>query len=173
MKEKYCYESVNDEIARHDVLLFISLLLFIFALIKRESVSNKVFFTLISISILMFVCWIGFFEMQGFFIADDDAVTFGRIFKRRIEYSSIKSISLSKAIRTYRSSSGYRAKTHRKYASLVETITFHCEEGDYSFTDVLVPYREYKSPGEPMVMYNNDWSNSAFSRLKNFIESNE
>ena len=62
MKEKYCYESVNDEIARHDVLLFISLLLFIFALIKRESVSNKVFFTLISISILMFVCWIGFFD---------------------------------------------------------------------------------------------------------------
>ena len=128
MKEKYCYESVNDEIARHDVLLFISLVLFIFAFIKRESVSNKVFFALISISILMFVCWIGFFEMQGFFIAGDDAVTFGRIFKRRI---------------------------------------------DYSFTDVLVPYREYKSPCEPMAMYNNDWSNSVFSRLKNFIESNE
>ena len=173
MKEKYCYESVNDEIARHDVLLFISLVLFIFAFIKRESVSNRVFFALISISILMFVCWIGFFEMEGFFIADDNAVIFGRIFKKRIDYSSIKSISLSKAIRTYRSSGGYRAKTHRKYAYLVETITFHCEDGDYSFTDVLVPAHEYKSPGEPMAMYNNDWSNSVFSRLKNFIESNE
>ena len=36
---------------------------------------------------------------------------------------------------------------------------------------LLVQNHEYKSLGEPLTEYNKDWSNSAFSRLKNYIES--
>ena len=32
---------------------------------------------------------------------------------------------------------------------------------------------EYKSSGEPLTEYNKDWSNSTFSRLKNYIESKD
>ena len=171
MKEKYCYESVKDDITGYDVPLFAAIILMVIAFIKRDSIDNSIFFAMLGISIFLFICWIGFYQIEGIVRANDTAVTFGRIFKKRIEYRSIRSINLSKEIRSYRTSIGYRAKSHRKYTRLVETITFHCEDGDHSFTCVLIPSHEYKSPGEPMSMYNNDFSNSTFTRLKNLIES--
>ena len=171
MKEKYCYESVKDEITWADAppVAFIGLL--VIAFIIRDSHDNWVFFTLISIAFLILICWIAFYRIEGIFIADDNAVTFGRIHKKRIEYSSIRSIDLKKEVRSYKTSVGYRAKVHKKYTSFVEIITFHCEGVDYSFACVLVQNHEYKSPGEPLIEYNKDWSNSAFSRLKTYIES--
>ena len=173
MKEKYICESVKDEISGCDIPPCVSIILLVIAFIIRDYYDDRIFFGLIAISIFVIICWIGFYKIEGIFTADDTAVTFGRIFKKRIDYSSIKSIDLRKEIRSYKMSTGYRTKSRRKYTSLVETITFHCEDGDHSFTCALVPYHEYKRPGEPMSMYNNDWSDSTFSKLKNFIESND
>ena len=164
MEEKYSYESVTDEIPKHDILLFAALALFLIAFVKRNSFDARVVFALVAIAILLFVCWVGFLRMEGYFIADNYAVTFGRIFKKKIDYSSIKSITLSKELRKYRAS-------RRQFAYLVEKITFHCEDGDYSFADQLGQPMDYKLPGEPYSLYRKDWSNSAFSRLKDFIES--
>jgi hypothetical protein len=162
MKEKYTYES-DKESPPEDTILFISLALFVITFIIRGSLERKGFFTLLSISLVLFICWVVFLNLQGFFAADDKAVTFGRIFKKRIEYSSIKSIDMVRS--TIR-----RRHKRRRYAKLVEWITFHCEDGDHRFAGVLVPEREIRSSGEEMAMFNNDWSNSPFSRLKIYIE---
>ena len=162
MKEKYTYEALKD-FEPMDTLLLVSLALFIIAFIKREAIETKVFFMLLAISLVLFICWVFFLNLQGFFAADDKAVTFGRIFKKRIEYSSIKSIDMVR-------STIKRRHKHRRYAKLVEWITFHCEDGDHRFAGVLVPEREIRSSGEEMAMFNNDWSNSPFSRLKIYIE---
>lgn len=164
MKEKYSYESVKDEIRKHDILLFAALALFLIAIVKQDSFDTRVVYALVAIAFLLFVCWVGFFRMEGYFIADNYAVTFGRIFKKKIDYSSIKSITLSKELRKYRAS-------RRNFAYLVEKITFHCEDGDYSFADQLSQVIDCKSPSDPYSLYSKDWSNSAFSRLKDFIES--
>ena len=162
MKEKYRYESLKD-LEPKDALLFVSLALFIIAFIKREALETKVFFMLLAISLVLFSCWIIYLNFQGSFTADDKAVTFGKIFKKRIDYSSIKSIDMSKSTIT-------RRQKHKRYAKLVEWITFHCEDGDHKFAGVLVPEQECRSPGSEMSMYHNDWSVSPFSRLKIYIE---
>ena len=162
MKEKYTYESDKD-FEPMDTLLLVSLALFIIAFIMHDALERIVFFILLSISLVFFICWITYLNLQGFFTADDDAVTFGRIFKKRIEYSSIKSIDMCRSTIT-------RRHKRRRYARLVEWITFHCDDGDHRFAGILVPERECSSPGEEMSMYDNDWSVSPFSRLKKFIE---
>ncbi|SEK37854.1 hypothetical protein [Ruminococcus albus] len=162
MKEKYRYESLKD-LEPMDALLFVSLALFIIALIKREALETKVFFTLLAISLVLFSCWIIYLNLQGSFTADDKAVTFGKIIKKRIDYSTIKSIDMSRSTIT-------RRQKRKRYAKLVEWITFHCEDGDHKFAGVLVPEQECRSPGSEMSMYHNDWSVSPFSRLKIYIE---
>ena len=163
MKEKYTYESLK-EFPPENTILFISLALFFITFIMHESLERIVFFTLLSIALVLFICWVVFVNLQGFFAADENAVTFGRIFKKRIEYSSIKSIDMCCSTLTRRSK-------RQRYAELVEWITFHCEDGDHKFKGVLVLEREIKSSGEEMTMFNNyDWSKSPFSRLKRYIE---
>jgi hypothetical protein len=164
MKEKYSCDSVKDEISGRDIPQCASVILLVIAFIIRDYYDNKIFFGLIAISIFVSICWIGFYKIEGIFTADDTAVTFGRIFKKRMDYSSIKSITLHKELRKYRAS-------RRNFAYLVEKITFHCEDGDYSFADQLGKEIDCKSPGDPYSLYSKDWSNSAFSRLKDFIES--
>ena len=171
MKEKYSYETVKDDISVEYVPLYISYALLIISLIIRAFCETIVFVVMLAISFLFFICWLVLLNLKGFVSTDDNAVTFGRIFKKRIEYSSIKSIDLKKEIRTYRSSVGYRAKSHKKHASLVELIIFHCEDGDHSFACTLVPYHEYQQGGENLSLYSKDWSQSTFARLKDFIES--
>ena len=162
MKEKYRYESLKD-LEPKDALLFVSLALFIIAFIKREAIETKVFFMLLAISLVLFSCWIIYLNFQGSFTADDKAVTFGKIFKKRIDYSTIKSIDMSRSTIT-------RRQKRKRYSKLVEWITFHCEDGDHKFAGVLVPEQECRSPGSEMSMYHNDWSVSPFSRLKVYIE---
>lgn len=165
MKEKFCYESANDELEKADALVFAALGLTVFAFIIKSSLGTAVFFTLIGISVVLFILWLVQLDLKGFFAADENAVTFGRIFRKRIEYSAIKSIELYKTIRTHRDS-----KRHRDQARLIEKITFKCEDGDHSFACVLVPSKEYRSPGEAYSLLQKDWSNSAFSLLKVYIE---
>ena len=162
MKKKYCYESDKD-LEPADALMLGSLALFIIAFIKRDAIETKVFFTLLAISLVLFICWIIYLNLQGSFTADDKAVTFGKFSKKRIEYSSIKSIDICRSTKT-------RRKNHKRYAKLVEWITFHCEDGDHRFAGVLVPERECSSPGSEMSMFNDDWSVSPFWQLKRYIE---
>lgn len=162
MKKKYCYESDKD-FEPADALMLGSLALFIIAFIKRDAIETKVFFTLLAISLVLFICWIIYLNLQGSFTADDKAVTFGKFSKKRIEYSSIKSIDICRSTIT-------RRKNHKRYAKLVEWITFHCEDGDHRFAGVLVPERECSSPGSEMSMFNGDWSVSPFWQLKSYIE---
>ncbi len=162
MKKKYCYESDKD-FEPADALILGSLALFIIAFIKRDAIETKVFFTLLAISLVLFICWIIYLNLQGSFTADDKAVTFGKFSKKRIEYSSIKSIDICRSTKT-------RRKNHKRYAKLVEWITFHCEDGDHRFAGVLVPERECSSPGSEMSMFKGDWSVSPFWQLKSYIE---
>ena len=162
MKKKYCYESDKD-FEPADSLILGSLALFIIAFIKRDAIETKVFFTLLAISFMIFICWIIYLNLQGSFTADDKAVTFGKFSKKRIEYSSIKSIDMCRSTKT-------RRQNHKKYAMLVEWITFHCEDGDHRFAGVLVPERECSSPGSEMSMFKGDWSVSPFWQLKRYIE---
>ena len=157
-EKKYCYESDKD-LEPADALILGSLALFIIAFIKRDAIETKVFFTLLAISLVLFICWIIYLNLQGSFTADDKAVTFGKFSKKRIEYSSIKSIDICRSTIT-------RRKNHKRYAKLVEWITFHCEDGDHRFAGVLVSERECCSPGSEMSMFNGDWSVSPFSQLK-------
>ena len=161
MKEKYTYGSVKE--SEEYILPSASTVLLCIALIKRDSLESRVFFTLISVSILLFICWISYFLIERTFTADNSTVTFGRFFKKRIEYSSIKSIDMCRSTIT-------RRKNHKSYAKLVEWITFHCEDGDHRFAGVLVSERECSSRGSEMSMFKGDWSVSPFWQLKRYIE---
>jgi hypothetical protein len=171
MKEKYTYESVKDGNLIEGTVILVGAALLLIAFIQRDSFDKRILLTMIFIAISIFICLIAFYNLEGRFNADDTSVTFGKIFKRKIEYSSIKSIDLRKEKREYTKAKGYKYNGHSKYTSLTEIITFHCEDGDHSFACVLVPYHEYKKPGEPSSMFAKDWSESTFSRLKNYIES--
>ena len=171
MKEKYTYESVKDGNMIECTVILVASALLLIAFIQRDSLDKQVILSLIIISISIFICLFSFYNLEARFTADDTSVTFGKIFKKKITYSSIKSIDLRKEKREYTKAKGYKFNGHSKYTSLTEIITFHCEDGDYSFACVLVPYHEYKSPSDPMSMYSKDWSDSAFSRLKKYIES--
>ena len=164
MKKKYCSESDKD-LEPADALMLGSLALFFIALFikKRYAIETKVFFTLLAISLVLFICWIIYLNLQGSFTADDKAVTFGKFSKKRIEYSSIKSIDMCRSTIT-------RRKNHKSYAKLVEWITFHCEDGDHRFAGVLVSERECSSRGSEMSMFKGDWSVSPFWQLKRYIE---
>ena len=64
MKEKYTYEALKD-FEPMDTLLLVSLALFIIAFIIRGSLERIVFFTLLSISLVLFICWVVFLNLQG------------------------------------------------------------------------------------------------------------
>jgi hypothetical protein len=100
--------------------------------------------------------------------ADDNAVTFSRILRKRIEYSSIKSIDIRTEKRTYKTKEGMRRITHTYYT---EIITFHCEDGDHSFAGRLDPgLKTLSSLNGSTVVLPDDMTYSTFSRLKVYIE---
>ena len=164
MKEKYTYGSVKE--SEEYILPSASTVLLCIAFINRDSLESRVFFTLISVSILLFICWLGSFLIERTFTADNSTVTFGRFFKKRIEYSSINSIDLRCETRSYKKRSSHR---YIKYISTVEIITFHCEDGDHSFASELIPSHEINKPSG---VSPEDIENSKFSRLKRYIEDN-
>jgi hypothetical protein len=169
MKEKYTYETVKDDShATEGLLFFVGFALMIYLFMKGSDLERLTFWILTFICVSVLGCWIGRFIFPMRFAADDYAVTFSRIFRKKIPYSSIKSIDLRTEKRTYKTKSGNRTVRH---TTTTEIITFHCEKGDHSFAS------ELESSQKSLAWVNNstivsadDMTYSAFSRLKVYIE---
>ncbi|WP_296586544.1 hypothetical protein [Ruminococcus sp.] len=168
MKEKYEYESVKEIGTLDSILLFGGIILLFFSIIKHSDLEPRTFRILASIASSALICWLARLLVPMHFTADETAVTFRRFFRKKIVYSSIKSIDLRTEKRTYKTKSGYRTVRH---TTTTEIITFHCEKGDHSFAS------ELESSQKSLAWVNNstivspdDMTYSPFSRLKVYIE---
>jgi hypothetical protein len=168
MKEKYQYSTVKDTTTPEALILFAGLGLMIYLCANHSDLERLTFWILTFICVSVLGCWIGRFIFPIRVAADDYAVTFSRIFRKKIPYSSIKSIDLRTEKRTYKTKSGNRTVRH---TTTTEIITFHCEKGDHSFAS------ELESSQKSLAWVNNstivspdDTTYSPFSRLKVYIE---
>ena len=165
MKEKYDYDTVNDTSAAEGLIFFAAVGLMIYLFMKGDHLDRRIFWILVFISGSVLAFFIGRILVSVRFSADDNAVTFSRIFRKRIPYSSIKSIDLRTETRSFKKKkTKYQIVT---YTGVTEIITFHCEDGDHSFAGILVPSHEENKPSGVSA---EDMANSKFSRLKNYIE---
>ena len=169
MKEKYAYESVKEIGTLDAVLLFGGVILFCYLMLKRDYLESRTIWILVLIIVSLWCCFIGRIVISMRFTADDNAVTFRRICRKRIAYSSIKSIDLHTEARTYKTKEGMRHIKHKYY---VEIITFHCENGDYSFAGSLDPaLKTLTSARISDIVSPDDMTYSSFSRLRIYIEN--
>ncbi|MBQ5310924.1 MAG: hypothetical protein ILP19_02635 [Oscillospiraceae bacterium] len=168
MKEKYAYESVKEIATLDAVLLFGGIILFCYLMIKHDYLESRTILILVFIIASLWCCFIGRIVISMRFAADDNAVTFSRIFTKRIAYSSIKSIDLRTEKRTYKTKEGMR---HIRHTYHTEIITFHCEDGDHSFAGRLDPkLKTLTSVSSSDNVSPDDMTYSPFSRLKIYIE---
>lgn len=165
MKEKYTYDSIKDNYNGNKIIAVIVLILMAFLLKFGGSMDRWLYILSALILLPLMVFSVSNFSFNTVFLADDNAVTFGRVFRKKIPYSSIKSIDIRHETRSYT----YK-KSKRTYVA--EIITFHCEDGDHSFAGMIEPSRKSLTyiQGSTGVSAE-DKANSAFSRLKYFIES--
>ncbi len=164
MKVKYRYDTLSGSQTHITVILIVIIAVISFVkLYSDRTGSNADLILLILTSVMMYFVLYTFHT--SVFYADDNCVTFGRIFKKRIAYSSIRDIDIRTEVReqVYR-----RAKRSR----VTEIITFHCDDGDHSFAGIIEPSRKSLTyvQGSTGVTAE-DKANSAFSMLKYFIES--
>ncbi|EGC03907.1 hypothetical protein [Ruminococcus albus] len=164
MKEKY----KKDTISRNKTPLLVACIVFlaiacVLKIYSDRTGKNLDLYMILSLG-AMFYCAL-FPVWTSVFTADDNAVTFGRVFRKKIPYSSIRSIDIQTEKRTYR-------RNRHDYSYVAEIITFHCEDGDHSFAGMIEPSRKSLTyvQGSTGVSAE-DKANSAFSRLKYFIES--
>ena len=168
MNEKYTFHTVKDMDAADYIFVLGGVILFCFLILKRDDLERQTFWILAFINVLIWCCFIGRICVSMRLTADDNAVTFSRILRKRIEYSSIKSIDLRTEKRTYKTKEGMRRITHTYYT---EIITFHCEDGDHSFAGRLDPaLKTLPSLSRSTVVSPDDMTYSTFSRLKVYIE---
>ena len=164
MKEKYDYDTVKNSVM--DGLLFyagLGLMIYLFG--SGSELERRTFWILAFISGSALALFFGRIAVNVRFIADDNAVTFSRIFRKRIPYSSIKSIDLRTETRSFKKKkTKYQIVT---YTGVTEIITFHCDDGDHSFASILVPSHEENKPSGVSA---EDMANSKFSQLKTYIE---
>ncbi|MBQ8966767.1 hypothetical protein [Ruminococcus sp.] len=164
MKVKYRYDTLSGDQRHITVILIIMVAVICFIKLYSDSKgTNADLILLICLPVMMYFVLYTFHT--SIFTADDSGVTFGRIFKKRIAYSSIRGIDIRTEVREqiFR-----RAKRSR----VTEIITFHCDDGDHSFAGIIEPSRKSLTyvQGSTGVSAE-DKANSAFSRLKYFIES--
>ncbi|HCJ40781.1 hypothetical protein [uncultured Ruminococcus sp.] len=164
MKEKY----KKDTVSRNKALLLVACIVFlaiacVLKIYSDRTGKNLDLYMILSLGAMFYCALFPFWTSE--FTADDNAVTFGRVFRKKIPYSSIRSIDIQTEKRTYR-------RDRREYSYVAEIITFHCEDGDHSFAGMVEPSRKSLTyiQGSTGVT-SEDKANSAFSRLKYFIES--
>lgn len=164
MKEKY----KKDTISRNKAPLLVACIVFlaiacVLKIYSDRTGKNLDLYMILSLGAMFYCALFPFWT--SVFTADDNAVTFGRVFRKKIPYSSIRSIDIRHETRSYT----YK-KSKRTYVA--EIITFHCEDGDHSFAGMIEPSRKSLTyiQGSTGVSAD-DKANSAFSRLKYFIES--
>ena len=169
MKEKYTYETVKDDShAIEGLLYFAAMALIIYLFANHSDLERRTFWILVFIAVSLLSCIIGRFIVPMRFTADDNSVTFSRIFRKKIPYSSIKSIDLRTEKRTYKTKSGNRTVRHM---TTTEIITFHCENGDHSFACELDKSQNSLAwVNKSITVSPDDTTYSAFSRLKVYIE---
>ena len=168
MKEKYEYESVKEIGTLDGILLFGGIILLCFSIIKHSDLEPRTFWILASIAGSALICWLARLLVPMHFTADETAVTFRRFFRKKIVYSSIKSIDLRTEKRTYKTKSGNRTVRHM---TTTEIITFHCENGDHSFACELDKSQNSLAwVNKSITVSPDDKTYSAFSRLKAYIE---
>ena len=168
MQEKYTFDTVKDMDTADYIFIFGGVILFCFLMIKHDDLERRTFWILAFINASIWCCFIGRICVSMRLIADDSAVTFSRILKKRIAYSSIKSIDIRTEKRTYKTKKGMRRITHTYYT---EIITFNCEDGDHSFAGRLDPaLKTLPSLSRSTVVSPDDMTYSTFSRLKVYIE---
>ena len=155
MKEHYDHDNVSGDYTPKGCMAFTALMLVVAVKTFRHSADERtaVIAAAVGVPILLFFIFYPF--GYSYFEADDSAVTFVRLFKRkRIEYSEIKSIE----VKTEEREQYFR---NRKYTHYAEVITFHSAERDFSFAGKI-----YTAPDAPQTQT----ENSKFMRLKRFIE---
>ena len=164
MKEKY----KKDTISRNKAPLLVACIVFlaiacVLKIYSDRTGKNLDLYMILSLGAMFYCALFPFWT--SVFTADDNTVTFGRLFRKKIPYSSIKSIDIQTEKRTYR-------RNRHDYSYVAEIITFHCEDGDHSFAGMVEPSRKSLTyiQGSTGVTAE-DKANSAFSRLKYFIES--
>ena len=164
MKEKY----KKDKVSRNNAPLLAACIVFlaiacVLKIYSDRTGKNLDLYMILSLGAMFYCALFPFWT--SVFTADDNTVTFGRLFRKKIPYSSIKSIDIQTEKRTYR-------RNRHDYSYVAEIITFHCEDGDHSFAGMVEPSRKSLTyiQGSTGVTAE-DKANSAFSRLKYFIES--
>ncbi len=164
MKEKY----KKDKVSRNNAPLLAACIVFlaiacVLKICSDRTGKNLDLYMILSLGAMFYCALFPFWT--SVFTADDNAVTFGRVFRKKIPYSSIRSIDIQTEKRTYR-------RNRHDYSYVAEIITFHCEDGDHSFAGMIEPSRKSLTyiQGSTGVTAE-DKANSAFSRLKYFIES--
>jgi hypothetical protein len=164
MKEKY----KKDKVSRNNAPLLVACIVFlaiacVLKIYSDRTGKNLDLYMILSLGAMFYCALFPFWT--SVFTADDNAVTFGRVFRKKIPYSSIRSIDIQTEKRTYR-------RNRHEYSYVAEIITFHCEDGDHSFAGMIEPSRKSLTyiQGSTGVSAE-DKANSAFSRLKYFIES--
>lgn len=164
MKEKY----KKDTVGRNKAHLLVACIVFlaiacVLKIYSDRTGKNLDLYMILSLGAMFYCALFPFWT--SVFTADDNAVTFGRVFRKKIPYSSIRSIDIQTEKRTYR-------RNRHDYSYVAEIITFHCEDGDHSFAGMVEPSRKSLTyiQGSTGVSAE-DKANSAFSRLKYFIES--
>lgn len=168
MQEKYTFDTVKDMDTADYIFVLGGVILFCFLIIKHDDLEIRTFWILVIIMLAMWFLFIGRICVSMRLTADESAVTFSRILRKRIEYSSIKSIDVRTEKRTYKTKEGMRRITHTYYT---EIITFHCEDGDHSFACSLDPaLKTLPSLSRSTVVSPDDMTYSTFSRLKVYIE---
>ena len=164
MKEKYDYDTVKNSVM-DGLLFYAGVGLMIYLLGNGSDLERQTFWILTFISVFALALFFGRIAVNARFIADENSVTFYRVFRKKIAYSSIKSIDLRTETRSAK-------KKETRYETVtctgvIEIITFHCDDGDHSFAGILVPPHD---TSEPSGVSAEDMANSKFSRLKNYIE---
>ncbi|SEK37770.1 hypothetical protein [Ruminococcus albus] len=168
MREKYKYDSVKVIGILDGILLSVWLILLFFLLIKSDDLERQTFWILASIASSAMICSGARSSVSMHFTADDNAVTFYRFFRKKIAYSSIKSIDLRLEKRMYKTTEGNRTAT-RPY--FTEILTFHCENGDHSFACKSEPSQKtIMCSNNSEIVSPDDTTYSPFSRLKVYIE---
>ena len=172
MNEKYTFHTIKDMDTIDFILTFGGSILFWFSMIKHDDLERRTFWILVLIMVAIWFVFVGRMCVSVRLTADDSAVTFSRILRKRIEYSSIKSIGLRTKVTTFTKKKwkkeGFRRVPH-KYCT--EIITFHCEDGDHSFGGKLDPaLKTLTSMSSSTVVSPDDMTYSTFSRLKVYIE---
>ncbi|MBO4866852.1 MAG: hypothetical protein J5582_09895 [Ruminococcus sp.] len=168
MKGKYEYDSTKKVSTLNDILMISGIIILIFALLNYGDLEDQGFWLLISIAGSALIFWGARTLVPMQFTADENAVTFYRFFRKKIAYSSIKSIDLRREKKPYNADE-VRAFDIKTY--YIEILTFHCENGDHSFACKSEPSQKtIMCSNNSEIVSPDDTTYSPFSRLKIYIE---